>query len=250
MTNSIARAADVLEGLYEGINRTTDIADRLNISNSTAHRLLKALERSGFAMRDPVSRRYYLGNLITTLASSPTIAHQNLIVCAFDDMKYLWKVSGETVLLHLRIGVQRICLEELQSQHNIKYIAGKGNVVPIYVGSAGKVLLSELDEKELKLLLKNMTLEPVTAVTITDKEVLVKELEKVRKEGYAVSFGERVPGSASISVPIRNYVCPIALSIIGPDYRLGPGIPDVLEEMKRSAVRISEKLLKVAQRNM
>ena len=250
MINSIVRAADILEGLSEGINRTTDIADRLKISNSTAHRLLRALERSRFVMRDPASRRYYLGYLINKLASDSTIAHQNLIVCASDDMKSLWQMSGETVLLHLRIGAQRICLEELQSQHSIKYIAGRGIIVPIYVGSAGKVLLSELDEEELKIILETVTLEPVSTGTITDKEVLVKELEKARKEGYAVSFGERVLGSASISVPIRNYVCPIALSIIGPDYRLSPRIPDLLEEMKRSAARISKKLLKVAKRNI
>jgi hypothetical protein len=47
-------------------------------------------------------------------------------VCVFEDMKYLRDMSEETVVLHIRIGVQRICLEELESVQNIRFTAGKG----------------------------------------------------------------------------------------------------------------------------
>jgi DNA-binding IclR family transcriptional regulator len=56
-------------------------------------------------------------------------------------------------------------------------------------------------------------------------------------------FGERIPGSASISVPIRNYICPVALSILGPDNRFYLEVMlEFSKEMKESASRISTRI--------
>jgi DNA-binding IclR family transcriptional regulator len=242
MVNSIRRAVDILRSLAEGTERINNISYKLQLSKSTIHRLLKSLENTGLVMQDPVTHRYYLGPLLLDLASRPIIAHQNLIVCAFEDMKYLRDLSRETVVLHIRIGLERICLEELQGLESIKYTAGKGFIAPIYTGSAGKLLLSELEDNELQLILKNLHLVPVGPNTITDKEVLLKELKKVRKQGHATSFGERIRGSASVSVPVKNYLCPVALSVLGPDNRLSEKMMVVLKEMKDCSIRISNKL--------
>jgi DNA-binding IclR family transcriptional regulator len=161
-------------------------------------------------------------------------------------MKSLRDFSGETVVLHVRIGLERICLEELKSLGNIIYTSGKGFVAPIYTGSAGKILLSELKDDAIQLLLRNIRLVSIGPNTITDKKVLLKELVKVRKQGYATSFGERVPGSASISVPIKNYSCPVALSVLGSDNRFSLNrMMNVLKKMKKSASDISRRLERV-----
>ena len=240
---SIIRGAEILKSVDDGIDRIKYISEKHYLSKSTTHRLLKTLARAGFVMQDPITRRYYLGPLILSLASSPIAAHQSLIVCASEDMKYLRNVSGETVVLHIRIGVQRICLEELQSVQNIRFTAGKGYIAPLYTGSAGKVLLAELKEDELNLLLKNIDLVAVGPNTITDEKFLRKEVKKVRKHGYAISFGERIEGSASISVPVRNYICPVALSVLGPDNRFKPRMMDMLQGMKETAQNISKRLM-------
>jgi len=247
--NSIIKGANILRILSDGTDRISDLSDRLSLSKGTAHRLLKSLETSGLVMQDPITRRYYLGSLILNLASKPIIANQNLIVSAFEEMKYLRDLCRETVVLHIRIGLERICLEELQSLENIKYTAGKGFVAPIYTGSAGKILLSELEDKELQLLMKNVYLVPIGPSTITDKRRLLEELKKVKKQGYAISFGERIPGSASISVPIRNYICPVALSVLGPDNRFSLNVMmGFLREIKESASRISRRVAEVNQK--
>ena len=249
IVNSITKGADILRNLSEGIDRISDLSKNLQLSKSTAHRLLKTLEISELVMQDPITRRYYLGPLIPKLASRPIIAHQNLIICAFGEMKHLRDFSGETVVLHIRIGLERICLEEVESLENIKYTAGKGFVAPVYTGSAGKILLSELKNGELQLLVENLQLNPIGPHTVTDKKPLLKELEKVRKQGYATSFGERIHGSASISVPIENYICPVALSVLGPDNRFSLNMMmNVLKEMKKSAFRISKKLIETNRR--
>ena len=247
--NSITKGANILRILSEGTDRISDLSNRLSLSKSTAHRLLKSLEISGLVMQDPITHRYYLGSLILNLASKPIIAHQNLIVSAFGEMKYLRDLCRETIVLHIRIGLERICLEELQSLENIKYTAGKGFVAPIYTGSAGKILLSELEENELQLLMKNIHLIPIEPNTIRDKKVLLEELKKVKRQGYATSFGERIPGSASISVPIKNYICPVALSVLGPDNRFSLEVMmGFLKEIKESGSRISRRLMEANQK--
>jgi DNA-binding IclR family transcriptional regulator len=243
IVNSITRGAEILRSLSHGIDRISDLSTKLRLSKSTIHRLLKTLEGSELVMQDPVTRRYYLGPLVLYLASKPIIAHQNLVVSAFKEMEYLRDLSKETVVLHIRIGLDRLCLEELQSSENIRYVAGKGAVAPVYTGSAGKVLLSEIRDDELELLLKSLTFVPIGPKTITNKRILLKELEKVRNQGYATSFGERLPGAASISVPIKNYICPVALSLLGPDNRFDlKAMMKVLGEMRASAYRLSVKL--------
>lgn len=249
IVNSITRGTDILKGLSYGIDRISDISDKLRLSKSTVFRLLKSFEVSGLVIQDPITRRYYLGPLVLELASKPIISHQNLIVCAYEDMRYLRDLSRETVVLYIRMGIERICLEEFQGLENIRYNAGKGVAVPVYTGSAGKVLLSELKDNELQLILKNIRLESLGPNTITDKGKLFKELKKVRNQGYATSFGERIARSASISVPIKNYICPVALGLLGPDNRFSLKVMmGILEEIKKSASRISRKLIEANQR--
>lgn len=163
-------------------------------------------------------------------------------------MKRLRDMSNETAVLHIRIGTQRICLEEMQSNQSTKYIVGKGSVSPIYAGSAGKILLSELGEKELDLLLENINFVSVGPNTITDRKVLIEELNKIRKTGYAISSGETLEGAISLSVSIKGYICPIALSIFGPNFRLGPKIMNFRREMEISAARISKKFIRLGRK--
>ena len=242
MVNSVYRAAEILNMLSVGKNRITDISKELSLSKSTTHRLLKTLEKCGFVVQDPSSHQYFLGHLIIKLSSNPLDTHQHLIVCAYEEMKKLKEISEETVALHIRVGTQRICLEEMQANQNIRYVIGKGSVSPIYAGSAGKILLSELTDHELNNLLKNIKLTRVGPNTITDRNNLVQELDKIKKQGYAISSGETLEGAISISVPIRGYFCPVALSIFGAKFRLGPRIMDMKERMETSAKRILNRI--------
>ncbi|MCK5552783.1 MAG: IclR family transcriptional regulator [Deltaproteobacteria bacterium] len=232
----------MLKTVAIGVNRLSDIARALNLSKSTTHRLLNTLERTGFVMQDDIMRKYYLGPLFLTLSSAPLVTHSNLVECAIGDIKKLHESSGETVALYIRIGTQRICLEELASPKPIKFMAGKGYIAPVYAGAPGRILLSRLKDDQLDRLLEHVEFIQITPNTITDKEVLRQELEKVRKDGYAISFGERVIGSASISAPVKNYSVPVALCIVGPHDRISTNLKSLLQEIKVTAARISNRL--------
>jgi len=245
--NSVIKAVDILRCLSRGVDRLSDLCTELHLQKGTVHRLLKTLQLDGMVTQDTLSRRYFLGPLFLEMASRPMIAHQHLLNSASEEMKRLRDLSWETVVLSIRMGLERICLEEMKGLHDIRFTLGEGFVGPIYMGSAGKLLLSEMEDSDLDLLVKNLQLIPLTKSTITDIKQLFKEIEKIRKQGYSLSFGERVPESASISVAVKNYVCPVALTILGPESRLTHDVMmRILKEMKGSAERISRNLAKTA----
>ena len=215
MVNSIIRAANILKIISEGTNQLSGISKSVHLGKGTVHRILKTLEETGLVKQDPINRCYFLGPLVISLSASSVIAHHFLLYCSHDDLKHIRDFSRETVNLQIRMGLQRVCIEEFESPEAIKYRSGTGSVHPIYLGSAGKVLLAEMADDEVDILLDLVSFDPVCINTITDKGTMLKEIEKVRKQGYALSFSERIKGSASISVPIKNYPCPISMNVLG-----------------------------------
>lgn len=241
-STTVSRTIEVLACLAKGLDRIADICEQLGFNKSTVHRLLKGLESGGFVIRDPINHHYYLSPFFVELATKPLSAHKMLTISAASEMDLLRELSQETVLLHIPLGLSRICLSEFVSMQDIRYTAGIGKVAPIYVGSAGKLLLSELNQRELQVILKNLKMEPIGPNTITDKQTLLAELNKVRRLGYSVSMGERLSHSASISVSVKNYICPVSLSILGPEDRFKPHLLAVLPAMREAATNISKKL--------
>lgn len=242
-STTVARTIEIINCLSAGMERIADISAQLDLNKSTVHRLLKALEYGGFVIRNPVNRHYYLSPLFVELATKPLTAHKMLTITAASCMDCLRELSQETVVLHIPMGLNRICLSEFESPQDIKYVAKVGAIAPIYVGSAGKLLLSEMEQRELQTILENLKMESVGPNTITDKDSLLQELAKVREEGYSVSLGERLAHSASISVSIKNYICPVALSILGPEDRFRPHLMEILPAMHQEAADISRQLL-------
>lgn len=242
--NSIIRAVNILKIISEGNNQLSVISKSLQLGKGTVHRILKTLEETGLVKQDPINRCYFLGPLVLSLSASTEIVHHFLVYCSYEELKHLRDLSHETVNLQIRMGLQRVCIGEVESQEAIKYISGKGSVHPLYLGSAGKLLLAEMTDDEVRIILNQVAFDPVCTNTIVDKTVMLKEIDKIRKQGYALSFSERIKGSASISVPIRNYACPVALNVLGLENRFDEGSRDrCLNEMFQCADRISNLLI-------
>ncbi len=246
---SIIRATDILQCLSDDVHTVTDIARKCQLSKSTVHRVLKLLEQSQLVVEDTINRRYYLGPLIRQLTSDPHTTHKRMIMCAIDDMKHLSLVSEETVAMDILVGIQYYSLHEIPSKHDLKVTQESKKIGPqysgLYAGASVKVLLSLLDDERLRIILDNINITQETERTVTDRDLLMSQIDEIRRTGYTISRGERVPGAMCLSAPVKNYILPVALAVVGPESRIQPGVKEYTVEIKACAKRISANIARI-----
>lgn len=221
-----------------------EIARMLNLSSSAAGRLLAALKEMGILSQNPETRAYSMGARVLTWAGVYT---SNLEVRnqAMPAIEELHQSTRETISLYVREGTERVCVERLESSQNVRIVARLGRRLPIYAGAAGKVLLAFLSPQQQEEFFRSTQLVPLTAQTMVDPERLRGELERVRAEGCAVSFGEWIDDAAGVAAPVmnRNGEVIAALTISGPIQRFNEtNVSRYCQEVRRVAARISEGL--------
>lgn len=243
---SIARAGSILLALDRGMATITELADCCSLSKSTVHRLLKALEETMLVSQNPLNHRYSLGPLIGRFSFNPQNSHDYLITTSLDEINRLANLSEETVTISVMSGIRYIHLHEIPSQHDLKVTeASNARVRPLFMGASTRVLLAQLTEPELTIALRNLSFTPVTPKTITDMTTLGKDLDDIRAQGYSVSHGETVTGALCISAPIKGYVLPAAISIVGPENRFKEKYLAILPELLTATRHISASIARV-----
>jgi DNA-binding IclR family transcriptional regulator len=219
---SVTRAIDILLVLQNGATNLGRIAEQAGLSKPTAHRLLATLAYGKLVIQDPVSNEYMLGPGCIGIADAVMRGLGGLGPTAATTLEQLSHDSRESSALHVRTGVQRICVGQSPSSQPVRYTARVGGGSPLHTGAMGKILLAFTDPADLSDLLDRLPLPASTDMTITERGALEETLEQTRTDGYALSHGEHAVGVASISVPIlgNDGFALAALSILGPNERL------------------------------
>jgi DNA-binding IclR family transcriptional regulator len=240
--SSIEKAIDVLFcfDLQHAQLRLVDICQRLGLHKSTAHRLLSLLKKKGLVVVDPTTQLYSLGPALVELAWI-VLRQQDLRSLCRPYMEQLRQATNETVSLNIRMGNKRVCIEELQSDQEVKYSQTFGLTAPLEVGAPGKTLLAFMPDDELERVLDTLTFTPLTPDTITDRGALRDELAVTRARGYAVSVGERSPWAAAVAAPIRDRSSQTiaAIGVLGPSHRL---TSKVLKELGAQVTKVAKEI--------
>lgn len=227
----------------------TDIVSRTALTPPTAHRMLKVLVAEGFLLKDDSTATYRLGPVVDRLARQVlrTNNPQEFLLAAAPLLEELRAQSGETVGLHCRVGLERLCLAELESPQPIRMATGVGRVHPLHAGAAGKVLLAWAGDR-LPPELTDDTLVKLTEHTITSRPELISELARTRAQGYATSVGEVADGAAALAAPVLGATgtAVAALYVTGPLFRLTETrikelIPDVLRTARALQSRLDPR---------
>jgi len=220
----IDRAVSLLEALRSGPKTLTELARLTGLHKGTAYRILFSLQQANLVAKNPLTNEYALGLGLVSLADDALLSGGFLQPVLDGPTERLWRATQETVTVHVAAGLDRICVYERISPHALRYSAGMGQRVPLNSGSAGKVLLAFMPEEERAKRLQALPMLAVTERTLTDRAELHRVLEEVRRQGYALSIGERAAGAAAVSVPVRlqsgQRVDCLALSVLGPESRL------------------------------
>jgi DNA-binding IclR family transcriptional regulator len=197
----------------------TDIARRVQIDKSRVHRYLVALKRKGFVVANPRTRRYSLGFRVVELARELQ-SQLNVERDALPSLRELRDATGESAALAMRVGGRRVYLTEVVSTSEIRQTFPIGQQAPLHVGATGRVLLAFLPEDERTLALADsMALGPPCSAA--ERARIPKTLERIQRQGYAVSHAERVAGSRSVAAPVWTWRGDLlAIVLAGPDQRL------------------------------
>ena len=221
-----------------------EIARMVNLSSSATGRLLGSMKEMGILSQNPETRAYSMGAKVLTWAGVYN-ALLDVRNRAFPAIQELHESTRETISLYVLDGIERLCIERLESPQTVRIVTRVGRRLPLYAGSAGKVMLAFLSPQRQAQILQSISLEPLTSKTITSIEMLRQELVKAREQGFAVSYGEWIEDAAGVAAPILNQEGEViaAISISGPIQRFtDENVTAYCDEVRRVAARISESM--------
>jgi len=229
-----------------------EVARQADLATSTAGRLMADMKELGILQQNVSNRTYSLGTKILAW-SGVYLSSLDLRTIALPIMGDLRRLTSETVSLYLLDGNERLCVERIESQHNVRMVARVGHRLPLYAGSAGKAILAFLPVERVDRILEATVFEPLTPMTIVDPYVLKMELDKIRLRGFAESHGEWIQEASGVAAPILGQGGEVigALSISGPGSRFTPmRVREYAAELVRAAGQISRSMGYILERNL
>jgi IclR family acetate operon transcriptional repressor len=218
---SIVRAFALLEALGQGETGIAELAKRVGLHVSTAHRLLATLVALGYARQSAETGRYAVGAKALQLAAAYG-GQTDLRGAARPVLERLSRETGETANLVVLDGQEALYLDKAESPQNLRIFSHIGRRTPLYCTAVGKVLLAWRPADEVRRLLAATPMARLTRRTITDEAALARELLRVRHQGYALDLEECEEGARCIALPLRAVSGDVvaAISLSGPSIRM------------------------------
>ncbi len=179
----------------------SEIASRLSLAKSTTHGILAALEEAGWVVRDPVSRKYTCGYVFKDLVASAQVRIP-MVAEARPLLEKLALELDEDVFLGTCARYSILVLDQVESSQKLKLFARPGTRLPMYAGASGKIFLAYHEPEMVRQILDAWPLPQYTPRSITDRAAYLEELEKVRRQGFALDVEEYIPDVRAVSVPI------------------------------------------------
>jgi DNA-binding IclR family transcriptional regulator len=195
----------------EGPMRVTDVAARLGVSASTAHRLLGMLVYRDFA--EQLSDRRYGPGPVLRGGTTPSASLGRLRAVALPHLRGLVDVLGETANVMVLAGSDVRFVATVECDHVLRVGDRTGRVLPAHLSSGGKAALAVAGEEQLAVVLR--PLDNAAAAR------LQRELRTVRRRGYAVNDQATEAGltAVGVAVPATPGFSGAAISVAAPTAR-------------------------------
>ncbi len=214
---SLIKSVKLLEVLIDGGEMSIHELDSIcKMGKSSVHRILGTFRSIGYVAQKPDDGKYYatikmfeLGNKVANRMTIRNIARPFL--------EELFGKCKETVNLATFDKGETVYLDKITTEEPLRIDLEIGRRVPAYCSGLGKVFMAYIPDFKLNTL----KLVKHTPATITTYELLAKELETVKKQGYAIDNEEYIKGLVCVAAPVLGPKDEIvaALSIVVPTIR-------------------------------
>lgn len=243
---SIHRAVQILRAFSREKKQIslTELHKLTGIGKSSLQRLLSTLVYEGLLQKDEETKLYQLG-LDLLFLGELVEKNSGLLNIAVPIMKKINQSTKEVVSLSIIEEQKRKCIYSLKSHHELAALIFAGQISPLYAGASAKVLMAYLPLETQEEYLQGVALEKLTEYTIESKDDLRRDLQRIREQGYGISYGERVRGAVSISAPVFNPFAEIlaSVSITIPSIRLEDyNVDELVKELLEGTAEITRRL--------
>ena len=245
-STAVERALAILEAVAQrsGGMTNSEISRRLRIPKSSTSYILRTLERHGYLHREQPSGKYRLGLKVLDL-SRQALGGLDVKEAALPVLKQLAERNHLTAHLAILDHGEAVYVEKVDAPGFIKMDTWVGRRLPVHATSVGKALVAYLPEAEIKAILKERGLKKLTSKTITTHAEFLRELERIRAQGYAVDDEENNLGVRCLGAPVFDRFGKVeaAVGVSGTTSQIDKvSLPKIAHLVIQAAQKISHQL--------
>lgn len=218
----LLKAKEILDFISNSETAPTlkEISSGVAITKPTVLKILQTLEYCGFVKSTGIDKQYYLGTIFIKYGDK-TIRSFDIKKIAMPFLNRLRDKTTEAVNLGIVEDNKIILLDRANSTNSIRFDLVRGGKMNMYSSAMGKAVLANYSLKDFDNYIDRTALTPLTKNTIVSREGLLNELNKIKKDGYAIDNIENQDGVYCIGFPlIKNEHTFGAFSISAPVYRV------------------------------
>jgi IclR family transcriptional regulator, KDG regulon repressor len=240
----LQKTLDILEALKSERNGIglADVARSVAMPKATVYRILATLEIRGYLDRS-ADGGYRMSDKLFSLQRDVS-PEQNLLRVAPKIMEQTAEECRETVNLGTLDGGEVVVVATVESPQTVRMASKVGNRRYLHTTALGKILLSSMDDRSIRRLIQLKGLPKLTANSITTQTAMLAEIQKIRKQGYAIDNQENELEGRCIAMKISGGAgVGSALSISGPVFRMDlRRLRGLVPILRRGCEEISEAL--------
>lgn len=204
LATTVLKAIDILNLIAQQQVTATEISHELKINKTTVHRLLYTLEHAGYIEQLPQTHTYRIGIKLVGICS----ARVNDIEIITEAKPHLLKLVHE-INQPVHLGVYQagnaVYIDKIDVINTVRIYSAIGKTIPVHCSAIGKALLLDWSDEEIIETLNRVGMPSFTNETITEPEIIVKQIHTARKCGYTVDNGEHENNVCCIASPIYDY---------------------------------------------
>ena len=203
--NSIERCLKVIDILSDhpaGL-KLTEISVHLDLHPSSVHHMVSTLVPHDYITQDPDTKKYSLGFRFLEI-SRKILDNLDIRKVAHRHLEVLRRESQEAVHLAMLRDDKVVYIDKLDTPSGLSLATYVGFATDPHAAAGGKVLLAGLENEAVKGIYRNKSLKAYSKNTITRLPALMAELDRIRKQGYAVDNEEYYEGVRCIAAPVSS----------------------------------------------
>jgi DNA-binding IclR family transcriptional regulator len=246
MVKSANRVVEILETVganNHGISNA-ELSAALNIPKGSLSLLLSDLVAHDFITQRKEDRRYVLGPQLVVLAGK-FLTDLDIVQLGRPIVHEVMKETDESSALAVRNGFEMLIVYGENCSQPLKRSIEIGYRAPLHTTAGGKAILANLPDDQLEEYLTSVPLKPLTPSTITDRDVLRKELKTITSRGISYSREEQYEGLVAMAAPVFDlYSSAVgAVLVTLPSMRFVPRKEKIIADALNKGVEQLSRLL-------